>query len=91
MGVRLKEHVASKRRGILTTPLGRHKAEAHGGNDFKVKCTILSYETEICARKILEAAWILTRNPKMNAKNECVSINSDLLPFIPLCNLNSRT
>ncbi|EYB90286.1 hypothetical protein Y032_0222g2646 [Ancylostoma ceylanicum] len=58
--------MATKRRGNLTSPLGRHKVEAHGGNDFDIKCKILAYEDDISARKALEAAWIFTRNPGMN-------------------------
>ena len=38
LAVRLKEHLASKRRGSLLAPLGRHKHEAHAGNDFDIKC-----------------------------------------------------
>ena len=86
--IRVREHLASKRSGTLTSPLGRHKLETHHGDDFDVKCTILAYETEITARKALEAAWILTRNPVMNNKNECVSVTSELLPFVSLCELS---
>ena len=88
LGVRLKEHLASKRRGTPAAPLGRHKTEVHGGNDYEVKCTILTYETEICARKLFEAAWISIKNPELNVKNECLSISSDLAPFISLCELS---
>ncbi|EYC15092.1 hypothetical protein Y032_0021g380 [Ancylostoma ceylanicum] len=85
--VRIKEHLASKRRGSLITPLGRHRYEAHCGNDFSVKCTILACEAEISARKALEAFWITVKNPAMNNKNECLSITSDFLPFVSLCEL----
>ncbi|EYB87797.1 hypothetical protein Y032_0257g408 [Ancylostoma ceylanicum] len=87
LSVRIKEHLASKRRGSLTSPLGRHKNEVHGGNDFGIKCNILTYETEVSARKALEAFWIAARNPKMNNRNECLSITSDFLPYISLCEL----
>ncbi|KAL6731463.1 hypothetical protein Aduo_002329 [Ancylostoma duodenale] len=38
-------------------------------------------------RKALEAFWIAARNPKMNNRNECLSITSDFLPYISLCEL----
>ena len=87
LSIRIKEHLASKRRKSLTSPLGKHRVEAHGGNDFEVKCTILTYESEISARKALEAFWISAKSPAMNNKNECLSITSDFLPFVSLCEL----
>ena len=87
LNVRLKEHLAGKRRQSLVTPLGKHRREVHGGNDFDVMCIILAIENEISARKALEAAWILARNPIMNSRNEQVSITNDLMPFLPLCEL----
>uniref|UniRef100_A0A7I4Y1E5 Uncharacterized protein n=1 Tax=Haemonchus contortus TaxID=6289 RepID=A0A7I4Y1E5_HAECO len=57
------------------------------GDNFEVKCTILAQETEISARKALEAFWIFKRNPKMNGRDECPSITNDLLPYIPHCDL----
>ncbi|EYC13230.1 hypothetical protein Y032_0044g1047 [Ancylostoma ceylanicum] len=87
LGVRIKEHLADKRRGSLITPLGRHKHQSHGGEDFDVKCMILAHETETSARKTLEAFWISVRNPSMNNKNEFLSITNDFMPFVPLCEL----
>ncbi|EYC26999.1 hypothetical protein Y032_0009g466 [Ancylostoma ceylanicum] len=87
LSIRIKEHMATKRRGNLTSPLGRHKVEVHNGNDFDVRCEILALESEISARKALEAAWIFTKNPGMNNRNECLSLTSDLLPFLSLCEL----
>ncbi|EYB97674.1 hypothetical protein Y032_0138g2050 [Ancylostoma ceylanicum] len=87
LNVRVKEHLASKRRSSLISPLGRHRNVAHCGNDFDVKCTILTCEAEISARKALEAFWITVKNPEMNNKNECLSITSDFLPFVSLCEL----
>ena len=87
LGVRINEHMASKRRRSLVSPLGKHRNEDHSGDDFDVKCTILAFETDISARKTLEAAWILTRNPAMNSRNEHLSITSDLMPFVGLCEL----
>ncbi|EYC03619.1 hypothetical protein Y032_0092g2523 [Ancylostoma ceylanicum] len=87
LGVRIKEHLAGKRRASLVTPLGRHRNELHHGDDFDVKCIILAHETDISARKTLEAFWISVRNPPMNNKNECLSITNDFMPFVPLCEL----
>ncbi|EYB84864.1 hypothetical protein Y032_0308g2042 [Ancylostoma ceylanicum] len=85
--VRINEHLASKRRESLITPLGKHRREDHDGNDFDVRCTILAHEPDISARKTLEAFWISVRNPRMNNRNEHVSITTDLMPFISLCEL----
>ena len=87
LSVRVKEHIAGKRRQALETPLGRHRSENHRGDEFDVKCTILAHEQEIGARKTLESFWIRHRNPAMNNRNECLLITSDFLPFIPLCEL----
>ena len=87
LAVRLKEHLASKRRGSLITPLGKHKHEAHKGRDFNVKCVILAHESETSARKTLEAFWIASKNPAMNNKNECLSITNEFMPFLSLCEL----
>ncbi|KAK6742395.1 hypothetical protein RB195_009952 [Necator americanus] len=87
LGVRINEHMAGKRRKSLITPLGRHRHEAHNGNDYDVKFVILAHETEISARKTLEAFWILKSNPSMNNGNECLSITNEFLPLVPLCDL----
>ncbi|EYB97997.1 hypothetical protein Y032_0135g1939 [Ancylostoma ceylanicum] len=87
LSTRLKEHLASKRRGSLVSALGRHRHDEHNGDDFEVACTILAHETEITARKTLEAFWISVRNPSMNNRNECLAITNDLLPFVSLCDL----
>ena len=85
LSIRLKEHLTGKRKGNLMTPLGKHRSEVHSGNDFDVKCVILAHEPEISARKALEAAFIRSRSPTMNNKNECLSVIDDLVPFISLC------
>ncbi|EYB97660.1 hypothetical protein Y032_0139g2148 [Ancylostoma ceylanicum] len=74
LSVRIKEHLASKRHGSLVSALGKHRHDEHDGADFDVMCTILAYEPEISARKLLEAFWISVRNPKMNNRNECLAI-----------------
>ena len=83
----MKEHLADKRRQSLVSPLGKHRSEVHKGDNFDIKCKILSYEREISARKALEAFWISAKNPEMNNKNECLSITAYFLPFISLCQL----
>ena len=75
------------RRSRSTTALGRHKTEEHDDNNFEIKCTILAQETEISARKALEAFWISERNPRMNNRDERPSITNELSPFIPYCEL----
>ena len=87
LGIRIKEHLAGKRRGNVSTPLGKHKVEVHHDSDYEVKCVILAHETEITARKALEAAWICTKDPPMNNRNECPSMTNELLPFLSLCEL----
>ena len=87
LSVRLNEHIASKKRESLITPLGKHRREDHGGLDFDVKCTILAYEPQTSARKTLVAFWICKRNPRMNGRNEHLAITSDLMPFLSLCEL----
>ena len=87
LSVRVSEHMASKRRRSLVSPLGKHRQEDHNGSDFDVSCTILAIEHDTAARKTLEASWILARNPRMNSRNEHLSITSDLMPFLGLCEL----
>ncbi|KAK6749479.1 hypothetical protein RB195_001844 [Necator americanus] len=87
LNVRIKEHLAGKRRGSSMTPLGSHKNDKHDGNEFEVKCTILAHEKEISARKVLEVFWIFVRNPSMNDKNECLSTTNEFLPFVTICEL----
>ena len=85
LSVRISEHLASKKRQSLLSPLGRHRKEDHNGTDFEVSCTILAIEGNITARKALEAMWIITCDPKMNNRNEQLSITRDLMPFFPSC------
>ena len=85
--VRVNEHLASKRRASMASPLGKHRKVDHNGNDYNIRCIILGYESKIAARKALEAAYILSREPKLNGKNEQLSITSDLMPFLSYCHL----
>ena len=87
LSVRVNEHLASKRRASMASPLGKHRKVDHNGNDYNIRCIILGYESRIAARKALEAAYILSREPKLNEKNEQLSITSDLMPFLSYCHL----
>ncbi|EYC01216.1 hypothetical protein Y032_0109g124 [Ancylostoma ceylanicum] len=80
----IKEHLASKSGGSLISPLGKHSINAHCGNDIIVKCTILTWEAEISARKALEAFCSTVENSEMNNKNECLSKSSG---FFSVCNV----
>ena len=70
LSVRIGEHMASKRRESLISPLGKHRREVHNGTNFDVKCSILEFETDILARKTLEASWVLSRNPEVDSRNK---------------------
>ena len=86
LGNRINEHMTDKRRKTQLSPLGRHRIETHGGDDFDIRCKILTYEKETSARKALEAFWTV-KNPAINNKNECLSMTSDFLPFVSSCDL----
>ena len=89
VGIRVKEHLASKKKGSLTTPLGKHRVEFHCGKDFEIRCTILAHEYDTTSRKALEAFWIFARNPCMNSRNKCASITNDFMPYLELCELKN--
>lgn len=57
------------------------------GNDFTIKCKILSFENAFSVRKTLEAARNFTRNPRMSKRNKCLSATSGFLSFLSLCEL----
>ena len=85
--VRVKEHLEGKARSRVATPLGAHRVEVHGGVDFAVKVRILTYESEISARKTLEAFWIHSKSPKINRKEECLAVTNELAPYLTICGL----
>ena len=87
LSVRVNEHLASKRRRSAISPLGKHRQDEHNGTDFDISTTILAIEHDISARKTLEVLWIHTRTPSMNSRNEQLSVTSDLMPFLGLCEL----
>lgn len=83
--LRIKKHLAGKRRCTISTPLGGHRVEEHDGDNYGVKCRILAYQTEISSEKTLQAFWISSKSPGMNNCNE--PITSDLAPFPQHCEL----
>ena len=82
--VRIKEHLEGKTNNKPNTPLGTHRTQKHNGEDFEIKTTILEQEPKTSARKILEAFWINSRNPKMNRKDERLQITRNFASFIRL-------
>ena len=84
LSVRIKEHLDGKTKNKSNTPLGTHRAQKHNGVDFEINVTILAQEPKISARKILEAFWIKSKNPKMNNRDECLQITHDLARYIRL-------
>ena len=82
LSIRIKEHLIGKEKSRSCTPLGAHRVENHAGADFEVTVKILAYETRTPARKTLEAFWIRARNPKMNRKEECLTITRELEPYL---------
>ena len=84
---RIKEHISGRDNSRLSTPLGSHRVQKHKGDNFEVHITILTTESNISARKTLEAFWIHARNPRINRREERPSIASDLAPYLDLCDL----
>ena len=87
--LRVKEHLAGMRRSKTHTPLGAHKVQSHGDSEFEVSVSILTLESEISARKALEALWILAKDPEMNRRDEQNSVTHELAPFIGLCRFDN--
>ena len=83
--LRINEHLKEKTQSRVSTPLGAHRIQKHSGGDFTVQVSILAHETEIVARKTLEALWIRARAPVMNRRDECLPVTSELAPYLGLC------
>lgn len=49
------------------------------------RCTALYHEDDIGPTKTLRAFSTYEDNPVMNGGNECISTDSEFLPFIVLC------
>ena len=83
--VRIKEHLDGLNKSRPFTPLGQHRISRHEGAEIQIAVKILSFEPELLARKTLEAFWIAAKNPKMNRKDECLAITTELAPYQALC------
>ncbi|VDP44783.1 unnamed protein product [Heligmosomoides polygyrus] len=83
--IRVKEHLDGLRKGNVRTPWGEHRVRCHAGAMLQVSVSILARESDISARKTLEALWITARNPQVNRKEECLAVTQELAPFVELC------
>ncbi|KAK6740014.1 hypothetical protein RB195_008467 [Necator americanus] len=83
--IRVKEHLDGLAKSKTFTPLGAHRRICHPNSEVEVEVRILSYESEITARRTLEAFWITAKSPKMNKKDECIAITNELSPYQDLC------
>ncbi|XGW07210.1 hypothetical protein V3C99_017044, partial [Haemonchus contortus] len=76
--VRVKEHIDGMRRLKESTALGSHRIRKHNGGVFVVNVEVVAQESELCARKTLEAFWIQVTDPEMNRREECLAITREL-------------
>ncbi|KAK6763170.1 hypothetical protein RB195_023762 [Necator americanus] len=83
--IRVKEHLDGLAKSKTFTPLGAHRRICHPNSEVEVYVRILSYESEITARRTLEGFWISAKSPKMNRKDECIAITNELSPYQDLC------
>ncbi|KAK6752964.1 hypothetical protein RB195_004013 [Necator americanus] len=51
----------------------------------QIAATILAHESDVLARKTLEAFHITAKSPIMNRKEECIAVTNDLAPYQDLC------
>ena len=79
--IRIKEHMDGLNKSKISTPLGMHRSLKHDNAEIQIGVTILSHESEILARKTLEAFWIAAKKPKINRKDECIAITKELAPY----------
>ena len=84
--IRLKEHIRGRDKSLQGTALGNHRIMSHQGAHFDIRVTVLGVESDVSARKLLEACWIRAKSPTMNRKDECISITTHLVPFLGKCN-----
>ncbi|WKX90074.1 hypothetical protein Q1695_009146 [Nippostrongylus brasiliensis] len=89
LGERVKEPLGTLRRCDISEPLGEHRLRCHEGAMVEVAVAILSRESEISARKTLEALWIAVRNPTINRKEER-EVTQELAAFADLCGLDPK-
>ena len=62
--------------------LGIRRIKKHNRNDFGVKVTILEQKQKTSRRKVLEAFWIKFKSPKMNRKEECLSMTHEISSYL---------
>ncbi|XGW33962.1 hypothetical protein V3C99_018028 [Haemonchus contortus] len=82
--VRIKEHVEGKVRSRVSSALGAHRVESHCRADFEITAAVLARESQTPARKTLEVFWIQVARPKMDRKEEGITITRELRPYIRL-------
>ncbi|VDL76098.1 unnamed protein product [Nippostrongylus brasiliensis] len=87
---RIIEHLDGLRRITVSTPLGEHRAKRHEGAHVEVAVSILACESDIVARKTLEAFCISAKDPHINRKEECVAVTQELTPFTDLCGFRMK-
>ncbi|KAK6750590.1 hypothetical protein RB195_002520 [Necator americanus] len=64
---------------------GAHRRQCHDNTLFKIAVTILARESDVLARKTLEAFYITAKSPIMNRKEECIAVTNELAPYQDLC------
>ncbi|KAK6755539.1 hypothetical protein RB195_014113 [Necator americanus] len=62
LGIRIRAHLDGLAKSKLSTALGAHRRICHQSSEVEVEVSILSYESEITARRTLEAFWITVKN-----------------------------
>ena len=83
LGIRIKKQLDGMSRSKESTLLGVHRIK-NNGYDFGVEVTILAQEQKTSRRKILEAFWINFKSPKMNRKEECLSMTHEISSYLRL-------
>lgn len=56
----------------------------------EVAVTILACERDITTRRVLEAFWIVARNPRINHKEECIVVMQEPTHYIDLSGFDLR-
>ncbi|KAK6754753.1 hypothetical protein RB195_013629 [Necator americanus] len=68
-----------------TEQCGAHRRQCHDNTPFNIAVTILARESDVLARKTLEAFYITAKSPIMNRKEECIAVTNELAPYQDLC------
>lgn len=69
------------------TPLGAHRRLHRNNAFFQILVSILARESEISARKTIEAPLIAVKSTKMNGKDECNTTTSGPMRYLDLWGL----